>query len=91
MQQISGYVYLMRPIGSHMVYKIGRTTDLERRLITINRHLDHKLEYVFSLYVKDYDQAEQWLHRKFKSCHLSGEWFVLDDNEVTWIKSLTSI
>jgi predicted GIY-YIG superfamily endonuclease len=87
-----GYVYLLQSIG-HNVYKIGRTTDLERRLKTYNKKPRFRkkaivFQYIAAVYCEDYQQAESQLQTKFQAYHLSGEWYALPDSAVEEFKRL---
>lgn len=76
-----GYVYLLKPVD-HNVYKIGCTTDLDRRMKQYKRKYKFQVEYVASLFYDNYQHAEQRWQSKFNKYKLSGEWFVLPDAEV---------
>lgn len=76
-----GYVYLLKPVG-HNVYKIGCTTDLERRMKTFQRERSYPLEYVASIFVDDCEGLESGFHKKYAQYYLIGEWFVLPQTVV---------
>ena len=76
-----GYVYLLKPTH-HNVFKIGCTTDLDRRLKTFQKTRNYKLEYVAAIWVDDCEELERYMHRKYKQYHLIGEWFVLPPSTV---------
>jgi len=73
----AGCVYVVKPAHSN-VYKIGETTDLERRLKTLRRKFAFDLEVVYSAPVSDSYQVEQRIHMLVGKFHLGGDWFALD-------------
>jgi hypothetical protein len=84
-----GYVYLL---GSPDGYcKIGRAKTLTSRLTSIALQLPFKVELLHSIKVSDPVWAERHLHQKFASCRMNGEWFLLSDADINWIKSLTTL
>lgn len=78
-----GYVYLIGPKG-HNVFKVGRSTDPNRRLITIQRKTQIELECVASLLSDDCMRAEYEWHLRFGRYRLpgAGEWFALPPEAV---------
>lgn len=84
-----GFVYVVKPAG-HNVYKIGCSVDVERRLARMQRKYDFSLELVAVIYSKDYERLEAQMHRRFAKYHLIGEWFVLPDSAIEYLKGLTS-
>jgi hypothetical protein len=83
----TGYVYLIKPVG-HNVYKIGCTTNLEKRKLQQEKKLKTPLEYVHFVKSNHYQSAEQAAHIMFSNSHLSGEWFILTDEDVEKFKSI---
>lgn len=66
------------------LYKIGRTKDIEKRLVQIKGSMSFvDLDIV---YVMDYD-CESVLHSYFYEKRFKGEWFNLSDLDVDLIKS----
>lgn len=85
----AGYVYLLcSPEG---YCKIGRTKNLTPRLLAIGLQLPFRVELVHSIAVSDPVWAERFLHKKFSACRMNGEWFLLSDADINWIKSLNSL
>jgi len=82
-----GYVYLIKPVG-HNVYKIGSTTDLERRLIQNSRNTGQRMEYVHYFYSKNMEHDEQRAQIMFSKSHLVRDWFVMSDEEIERFKKL---
>lgn len=85
----NGFVYLL---GCPEGYcKIGRTKNLQSRLSSIGLQLPWRIELLHSIPVSDPVWAERFLHQKFTSCRMNGEWFLLSDSDIQWIKSLDSL
>ena len=84
---VAGYVYLIRPVG-HNVYKIGCSVDVEKRLSRLQRRRGYRLECVVRIWSNDYQALEEALHRHFAARCLIGEWFVLEDQDVAFIRGL---
>jgi len=82
-----GYVYLLKPVG-HNVYKIGRTTNLDKRRVQQEKKLKTSLEYVHFIKSNDYQWAEQRMHVIFGHAHLVSEWFILTDQDIEKFKSI---
>lgn len=80
-----GYVYLIGVKG-HKVYKIGHSTNPERRIKTLQAQRDVELEIVGVIPYHNYQQAEFYWQRKFARYQLSGEWFALPDEQVQIFK-----
>lgn len=72
-----GVVYVLAHEGHALRAKIGRTTDLVRRIRTLSTgNLDLRLET--AAYFDDYVAAETAMHRRFASMRIPGptlEWF----------------
>jgi hypothetical protein len=71
------YVYIIKPVHAN-VYKIGETTDLERRLKTLRRKFDFDLEVVYSVMVENSFHTEHRIQMLVSKFHLGGDWFALD-------------
>jgi hypothetical protein len=78
------YVYIIKPRHSN-VYKIGQTTDLERRLKTLRRKFNFELELVYSVMVENSYQIEQMVHAQAYKSHLGGDWFALEQETLSAI------
>lgn len=81
----AGYVYLLRLLH---YYKIGIAVDVNRRVNTLNSGLPFDVEIVHTLYVDNMAKAEAFLHRSFEKKLVRGEWFLLQPEDVDFIKSL---
>lgn len=74
-----------------LVFKIGKTADLDRR----SREIDTLLPWPVYLYwawrCSDMDYAERKLHERYAHRRMNGEWFALTLDEAADITSLESI
>jgi hypothetical protein len=86
-----GYVYLLRNEIDANVYKIGRTKNPENRLITFGLQLPFRVEYVCLIQSEDAVELEKDLHERFSAARLDGEWFMLPEGDVEYIKSLDGV
>jgi len=81
----AGYIYLVQS-GPH--YKIGITTDVDRRVKQLGTMPPFGLETVHTIYSEDMYDLERTLHERFGDKREEGEWFLLDDKDVEYIKGL---
>ena len=79
----STYIYLMHH-GVSDVWKIGRSKKPKAREKTL-QHQDPMITLNWK--VEAVSAFEAWLHGKFKSKRLRGEWFELSGSDVSWIKN----
>ncbi len=88
---VSAYVYFARA-GEDPVVKIGITTELEQRLLSIQTHHYRDIHIIGVIDMRqiygadrgtrvDYldmaRQHERQIHSQFQGCRLRGEWFHL--------------
>lgn len=83
---MSGYVYLMELSGYH---KIGQTIDVPGRLRTLDVG-PVPLRLVHSFLSPSALSDEAFLHRRFASKWVRGEWFRLDREDVSEICRIES-
>jgi len=81
-----GYVYLIRATGENL-YKIGKSTNPEKRIQSIIGGLPMKAEAIHVAWFEDHSYAEQMFHDTFSKTRENGEWFILEDEDVEFIKS----
>lgn len=79
-----GYVYLA--IGDKGYHKIGKAKWPRTRLAALKK--GGVVEYVCVIKTGDYSGLEKQLHDRFAHKRAFGEWFQLDDEDVTYIRSL---
>lgn len=78
---LSGYVYLIRePFGR---VKIGKTTDVERRISALNCGSPYELELLIAIPCDDMRKLENSFHERFAEKRVRREWFELSENDVS--------
>jgi len=80
----SGIVYLLKS-GEH--YKIGLSKSTNRRMMDISPKLPIEPRLIHTIQTKDMYDLEATFHEHFKEKRTNGEWFLLTENDVEWIKS----
>jgi len=77
----SGFVYLIRN-GETDYYKIGIAKDVGVRLNALQTGNPEPLCLIGQFLVADARAKEKELHKRFNSCRVSREWFVLSQSVV---------
>lgn len=80
-----GYVYVIT--SSHGT-KIGISICPESRLFSIRVSVPFDIHLSVVIPTDNMLKMERSLHSKFADKHIRGEWFVLDNNDIEWLKSL---
>ena len=80
----TGVVYLLQ---AGPFYKIGKTNNFARRLKEIKLQLPYPVTVVHTIAARDISASETFWHRKFAHQRTNGEWFTLNDAEVSEFKS----
>lgn len=70
------HIYIMRA-GSTMYFKVGRTSNIERRLEAINNGNPLPVIPVGLYFVENPLEVEYFLHHKLSKYHAKREWFHL--------------
>ena len=87
-----GYVYIWQWKGKGE-FKIGKAFDVDGRRQRVSRESGRDIEDIWRIFSSDYSRAERLLHRRFQDKRLYGEagieWFLLDPEDVEWLKSIT--
>ena len=89
----AGYVYILRPIGTTGIYKIGCTVNLDRRLAEHNSRPRGEtrpvplMEYIAFIFSQDCEWAEQVAHARFGNYKICHEWYALPDSVIESIKA----
>lgn len=79
------YIYIIK---SWDYYKIWKTIDVKKRIKKYITENPNEIELIHSFESADYDRQELELHYKFKSKNHNREWFMLDANDILFLKSL---
>ena len=78
-----GKVYLLTN-DEWSQFKIGISTkDIEDRLKSLKTGNGSEITLVKAFETVHYRKIEKWMHNKHNSKRLVGEWFALDDNDIT--------
>lgn len=85
---VPGLVYMLQ-VGQH--FKIGMTTNLDKRLTQIKLQLPLPATLVHTIKAANPSQVESHWHRRFASLRLNGEWFALSPTEVNEFKSVSEM
>lgn len=80
-----GYIYIIEIDG---YFKIGRTKDIKKRLVSIKTSNANKEKVVLLLEVPYYKSAEKLLHFKFRRKRIKGEWFSLTKEDIEDIRNI---
>lgn len=80
-------IYLL--FDSHSgLYKIGKTKNLQARLNTL-KTANAAISMVHSF--DGFDSCELILHENFATKRVTGEWFMLDDDDICFVKNYSPI
>ena len=80
-------VYFVQSAGSGSI-KIGRTTNLGQRLLTLQAASGERLSLLAVIETEDHLSVEAGLHRRFANLRLHGEWFRPDVCLLAFIEQL---
>lgn len=80
-EAVPGYIYLLQAVSTDK-FKIGRATDVTRRIRELQTGSPIKIRYVYHAYVHNANLCEMELHNKFSSQREIGEWFALTSEDV---------
>ncbi len=84
-----GYVYLLKGKTGH--YKIGRSVSPDARIKKLEVNLPFAIKPIHLIQCSDCLKAERELHLKFRNKKTAGEWFLLSNEDVAYIKSIARL
>ncbi len=85
---VPGLVYMLQA-GPH--FKVGMTTNLDKRLTQIKLQLPFAVQVVHTIKAANPSQVESHWHRRFAALRLNGEWFALGSAEVSEFKNVAEM
>jgi len=77
-----GYVYILAIRGIPGVYKIGESTNVNRRIKELTAGRRYELDAVLIVDAKDKYSLEQIAHTMCEEYRVSGEWFALPEGAI---------
>lgn len=86
---LQDHVYVVK--ASNGCYKIGISFNPHKRLNRLRREVAdwaEGLEIVHIIASKKAYILEQSLHKRFAAQHVTGEWFLLTDDDIEWLRTL---
>lgn len=86
MKQDRGFIYVVQMEG-HPLYKIGRSSNVPRRMSEIGIQLPFPYQLCFAHRVPNSHFTESDLHDDFSWARLNGEWFRLTLSALTIIEA----
>lgn len=91
-QQVShrstrGIVYVLK---CGVLYKIGMTRNLTRRLRGLRTALASPVELLYTLEVLNARLVERYLHKLFAAQRKQGEWFELRADDVEFLRAIST-
>jgi hypothetical protein len=83
-----GIIYI---VECERYYKIGQSINFSNRLAGIVTSLPFKVSvtHTISVPINTLARCEKYLHKLYKKKHHKGEWYMLDVDDVDYIKALT--
>lgn len=82
----NGYVYLLK---YDRFYKIGCTTNLDRRITDLDILMPEKPELIHVIECEDHSKIERRLHQNLSRYRRNGEWFELPEHIVEELKEIS--
>lgn len=83
-----GYVYLIQADLPNSPCKIGRSVNVPNRLKTFGLKLPFDVEILHIIPCDDCHEAEHDLQEMYSGKQINGEWFELNEKDITAIQSL---
>ncbi len=85
-QYVPGHVYLFR--SENGLYKIGSSEHVERRLSILRSSSPIAIDIVWAEWFDNALLVEKKFHKKFAAKKHHGEWFILNDEDIQFIKGV---
>jgi len=82
----SGYVYLVGN-SEQPYFKIGMSVNPDSRVCHFEPKLPFPVSIIHTTWTVDRYKGEAYLHRRFEEKRSNGEWFELDQDDISWIKA----
>lgn len=80
-----GWIYILEA-GPY--YKIGRSKNVDKRIEQLSTLPPFDIELVHLIQTNDTTLLEIALHNHFANKRKNGEWFELEEEDITWLKQL---
>src|SRR5262245_61983914 len=88
---VPGGVYLIG-VSREGCHKIGQSHRPRARVSELRyTERDRRLKVLHVITTCDREWLEAYLHVAFRHGHVRGDWFYLTDEEVAWLKALSSV
>lgn len=84
MRSENGYVYILQALTGE--YKIGKSVNPKKRIGQLQTNLPGVATLVHTIETDQMLWLEQFLHSRFASKKIRGEWFALSDEDITDLK-----
>lgn len=83
-------LYIMGLSGVDLIYKIGISVNPKRRLKQLQTGCPFILRLLWCCDLKDAKETEKRIHLCLKSNHVSGEWYKVEGDVISVVKSLVT-
>ena len=81
----AGFVYVLQ---ADSYYKIGLSTNVEKRVKQLSTLPPFDVTLIHKIETGDMHQLESELHERFAEKRANGEWFVLSNEDLEWLRGL---
>jgi len=87
----AGYVYVVQEVDYSKQFKIGRTIDPTGRLDKVDLIVPGQVKPVLIIPTTDAHALEKELHRKYTKDRKRGEWFELNQSQLSELRQLQDV
>ena len=84
-----GTVYVIKSDTGHC--KIGKARRFHRRMQMFEVKLPFRFEVIVTIKTPDMHILERILHERFSKKRVNGEWFLLDDTDISELRALAGV